>query len=124
MVKALLLAMALSAQALHAAEAGALSPTAQAASSPQFEKNRPVEDFFTVSLISTPFTALWSFVGASVVAGISQGKFPPEYNDQMLIGAGGVALGAALSIGFVSAYWGKGVKPSSKNISTPTPGNP
>lgn len=79
---------------------------------PVFEKNHPVEDFFTVSLTSLPFTALWSLVGATVVGGISQNKFPPEFNDNMLIGAGAVALGASFSIGLVSVFWGKGKAPA------------
>jgi hypothetical protein len=75
---------------------------------PGFEKNHPVEDFFTVTLVSLPFTALWALIGASVVGGISQGKYPPEFNSDMLIGAGAVAVGASLGIGIVSVAWGKG----------------
>lgn len=82
-----------------------LTPTA-AVSSPAFEPNHPVEDFFTVSLVSIPFTGLWALLGASVVAGISQSKYPPEFSDDMFLGAAGVALGASVGIGLLSVSWG------------------
>jgi hypothetical protein len=67
-----------------------------------------VEDFFTVSVVSLPFTVFWAFIGATAVAGISQQKFPPEFNEPMLVGAGACALGASVAIGLVSVSWGKG----------------
>jgi hypothetical protein len=85
-----------------------ISPTVAVDAGPGFQKNHPVEDFFTVTIVSLPFTALWVLIGASVVGGISQGKYPPEFNSDMLIGAGAVALGASVGIGIVSVAWGKG----------------
>ena len=72
------------------------------------EPNHPVEDFFTVSIISLPFTAIWSFVGATAVAAVAQQKFPPEYTDQLFITAGAAAAGLSFGIGLVSVSWGPG----------------
>ena len=72
------------------------------------EPNHPIEDFFTVSLISLPFTALWSFIGATAVASVTQQKFPPEYTDNLFIGAASAAAGLSLGIGLVSISWGPG----------------
>ena len=89
-----------------------VSPTAKVEAAPlqafQAEPNHPVEDFFTVSLISLPFTALWSFIGATAVASVTQQKFPPEYTDTLFIGAGAAAAGLSLGIGLVSISWGPG----------------
>ena len=70
------------------------------------EPNHPAEDFFVVSIISLPFTALWCLVGATAVASVSQQKFPPDFTDEALIGAGAVALGSSVSIGLLSVSWG------------------
>jgi hypothetical protein len=75
---------------------------------PAFEPNHPVEDFFVVSIISLPFTALWTLVGATVVASVSQKVFPPNFDEGTLISAGAIAAGASVSIGLVSATWGTG----------------
>ena len=91
-----------------AAIARPTTSTATVDAGPGFQKNHPVEDFFTVTIVSLPFTALWVLIGASVVGGISQNKYPPEFNEDMLIGAGAVAVGASVSIGLVSVAWGKG----------------
>jgi hypothetical protein len=88
--------------------------------SPAFEQNHPVEDFFTVTIISMPFTAFWSAIGAAIVAGIAQKKFPPNFDTPTLIGAGCVAAGASVTIGIVSAYWGQGKTPSRDQSPLPT----
>jgi hypothetical protein len=76
--------------------------------SPTFEKNNPVEDFCVVSIVSLPFTALWSILGAGIVASISQQKFPPELSNDTLFSTGAIALGASVGIGLVSVSWGRG----------------
>ena len=112
MVKRLILAASLilapSAHPVGAALARPTTSTATVDAGPGFEKNHPVEDFFTVTIVSLPFTALWVLIGASVVGGISQNRYPPEFNEDMLIGAGAVAVGASVGIGLVSVAWGKG----------------
>lgn len=113
MVARLLLCfMILAAPALESGEAAPqvrpVSATAAPLEAFQPEPNGKLEDFFVVSLITLPFAALWSFIGATAVASVSQQKFPPEFTDPMLIGAGAVALGASVGVGLISVSFGRG----------------
>jgi hypothetical protein len=80
--------------------------------------NQPGEDLVAITLISLPFTALWSLLGAAIVGGISQHQFPPNFDTPMLEGAAAVALGSSLAISLVSVQWG-GSHP--KPAATPAP---
>jgi hypothetical protein len=115
-------APAAAAASLSPAAAGAAVPLTQAAisTSPAFEKNHPTEDFFVVTIISTPFTALWSLLGTAVVAGIAQKQFPPNFDRPTLVTAGSVALGASITIGVLSATWGQGKAPGPASNLSPT----
>jgi hypothetical protein len=93
---------------------GALPPLPAAPEKPAYQPNVPWEDFTAVTLISLPFTALWSVLGAVAAASISQKQFPPSMGTPQLAGAAMVAASASVSIGLVSIQWG-GPKP------TPTP---
>ena len=75
---------------------------------PQLKQNSRLEDFFIVSITALPFTAIWSFLGATTVLSVEQGSFPRRYTDSALTGAGSVALGSAVAIGLISIQWGKG----------------
>ena len=98
------------------ATAVAETATAQAPSEPRFaglepylpQANKPVEDFFVVSIISLPFTALWTVVGAAAVASISQKQFPPAFSNDAILSTAAIAIGASLTIGLLSVSWGKG----------------
>jgi hypothetical protein len=79
--------------------------------------NDPVEDFFAITLLSVPFTALWSLAGALIVGSISQGHFPPVIGTPLLTGAALTAAGASVTIGLVSIQWGSG---SSAKAGSPT----
>jgi hypothetical protein len=72
------------------------------------EANKPVEDFFVVSIVSLPFTALWSVVGAAAVASISQKQFPPVFSNEAILSTAAIAVGSSLAIGLLSVSWGKG----------------
>jgi hypothetical protein len=72
------------------------------------EANKPVEDFFVVSIVSLPFTALWSVVGAAAVASIAQKQFPPTFSNEAIISTAAIAVGSSLAIGLLSVSWGKG----------------
>lgn len=89
--------------ALPAAE---LAPLPASPPKPAHLPNVAWEDFTAVTLISLPFTALWSVLGALAVASISQQVFPPAMDTPELAGAAMVAVGASLSIGLVSVQWG------------------
>lgn len=82
-----------------------LPPLPNVAPQPSVEKNAPLEDFFTVSIVSLPFTAFWCTLGALAIAGAQQGHFPPEVDQSLLIGAGSAALGLSVSIGLISVTW-------------------
>jgi hypothetical protein len=68
--------------------------------------NNPVEDFFALTLLSLPFTAIWGLLGAVLVGSIAQAHFPPTVGTPLLAGAGVVAAGASVSIALVSIQWG------------------
>lgn len=59
-----------------------------------------------VTLVSLPFTAFWSLLGALAVGGIAQGRFPPEVDTPLLAGAAAVAGAGSLAIGLASVRWG------------------
>ncbi len=89
------------------AQAQAISPTALVPLTPFMpEADSGFEDFAVTSIISLPFTALWSLLGCMVVTSLWQQKFPPELGDPELIGAATTALGASISIGLISVNWG------------------
>jgi hypothetical protein len=90
---------------------------------PNFEPNDPTEDFFVVSIISLPFTALWTLVGATIVASISQRTFPPSFSEGTLISSGAIAFGSSIGIGLLSATWGKG-KSAPESVAAPAPLQP
>lgn len=102
--------------ALHAAEAAqALSPSVQAAdlaplpprpTLPPVAPSLAWEDAAAATLVSLPFTAFWSLLGALAAGGVSQGRFPPELNTEMLAGAALVAGGTSLGIGLINIRWG------------------
>ena len=115
-----LVSWALLALPLHAAD---LSPTADSVGdtrvsflddamfqerppAPTGDPNHPLEDFFVVGIISLPFTALYSFLGATIADAVNQNRFPPELKTESLITAGGVALGSSLLIATFSVEWG------------------
>ena len=77
---------------------------------PQTQGNHPVEDFAVVSIISLPFAALYSFLGAAIYESINQNQFPPVMETSTLAAAGGVALGSSLLIATFSTQWGSGKK--------------
>jgi hypothetical protein len=129
MVKAMGLAMALwaalglaGAPALLAAD---LSPTAAAqedaelAALParpaplQREPNVAWEDFTASTLVSMPFTAFWALLGALLVGGVAQQRFPPEFDQNLLAGAAAAAGAASLTVGLVSVKWGGSKDPGS-----------
>lgn len=83
--------------------------------------NRPVDDFFAVTLISLPFTAFWALVGALAVGGIAQQRFPPEFDNNLLAGAGAFAGGASLLTGLVSVSWSSSPKATPGPTPTPIP---
>jgi hypothetical protein len=112
------------AQALSPA-AGAVSATAQPLSAsanaelpalppaplpPLKTENSAWESFAGVTLLSAPFTALWSVLGALAVEGFAQGQFPPDFGRDRakatLSTAAAVAGGGSLLIGLVSVQWG------------------
>ncbi|MES2201516.1 MAG: hypothetical protein V4498_04625 [candidate division FCPU426 bacterium] len=124
-----LLALLCLPQASGAEMAAPLSPTATAEVVPlspyKPQPNRPVEDFFVVSIVSLPFTALWSLIGAAAVLSVSQGQFPPELTDASLIGAGATAVGLSLGVGLISVQWGGGKQaPPSLEATLSQKGNP
>lgn len=80
------------------------------------ETNKPIEDFFVVTIISLPFTALWSIVGAAVIGGIAQKQFPPNFSNDALLSTAAIAVGSSLTVGLLSVSWGKGK--TSKTITT------
>lgn len=98
------------ADAVSASAQGALEALPGRPSPPPLEPNVPWQDISAVTLVSLPFTAFWSVLGALAVAGISQGHFPPEIGTPMLAGAAIVAGSASLGIGLISVQWG-GSKP-------------
>lgn len=112
------------APAMQAAEAAqVLSPSAQStrlAPLPERPALPPVapslawEDAAAATLVSLPFTAFWSLLGALAVGGISQGRFPPELNGDMLAGAAMVAGGTSLGIGLINIRWGGTKKPAAE----------
>ena len=83
--------------------------------------NQAGEDLVAITLISLPFTALWSLLGAAIVGGISQNRFPPNFDTPMLTGAAGVALGTSLAIGLVSVQWGGSHPPQPGSEPSPVP---
>jgi hypothetical protein len=103
MVRRLALVLLLASPCLQAAEA--LPPLPSTAPQPSVEKNEPLEDFFTVTIVSLPFTAFWCTLGALAIAGAQQGHFPPEVDQGLMVGAGSAALGLSVGIGLVSVTW-------------------
>jgi hypothetical protein len=83
--------------------------------------NRPVDDFFAVTLISMPFTAFWALIGALAAGGISQKRFPPEFDTPLLAGAGIAAASASVAIGLVSVSWKNVKMPGQSGTPAPTP---
>ena len=73
-------------------------------------ENSAWESFAGVTLLSAPFTAFWSVLGALAVEGFAQGQFPPDFGQDRakatLSTAAAVAGGASLMIGLVSVHWG------------------
>lgn len=108
------------AQALSPSAEGLLDLPGRPAPIPKVP-NRPVEDFFAVTLLSLPFTALWALVGALVVGGIAQNHFPPEFDTPLLTAAGMAAAGTSVAIGLVSVQWSAGPAPSPTPALTPVP---
>jgi hypothetical protein len=74
--------------------------------------NNPVEDFAAVTLFSLPFTAFWALVGALAIGGISQSRFPPDFDGPLLPSAAAAAAGASVCIGLFSVSWGAGSAPA------------
>ena len=81
---------------------------------PALEANRPLEDFFVVTIISLPFTALYGLMGATAYDSIQQSKFPPRFETQTLTRAGIAALAASVLIGTFSVSWGGSKKATKK----------
>jgi hypothetical protein len=78
---------------------------------PEHPANARWEDFTAVTLLSAPFTAFWSVLGAVVVATVSQSRsqgklVAPNMGTPELSGAAMVAATASLGIGIVSVQWG------------------
>lgn len=133
MVKALGLALSLTAaSALAAAPAVqplALSPTAAASAELPALPPRPAplkrepnvgwESFAASTLVSMPFTAFWALLGALLVGGVAQQRFPPEFDQALLTGAAAAAGAASVSIGLISVQWGGGSSPAAATL-TPT----
>jgi hypothetical protein len=94
---------------------------------PRFEKNQPVEDFFVVSITSLPFTGLWAILGTTLVTciysyfknpevvsptfGQPERVFAPNYGFDNLLTTGEIAFGASVGNGLLSVYWGQGAAP-------------
>jgi hypothetical protein len=66
----------------------------------------PWEYFTVVTLISTPFTALWCALVATVVESVAQDRFPPTFSGPVIAATAAVAGTASVGIGLVSLYWG------------------
>jgi hypothetical protein len=89
---------------------------------PPHTANARWEDFTAVTLLSAPFTAFWSVLGAVLVATVSQsrgqGKLVfPNMGTPELTSAAMVAATASVSIGLVSVQWGGSSRPVSATAS-------
>jgi len=99
--------------ALSATAAAPLSATAEglpalpARPAPlQREPNVRWETFAATTIVSLPFTAFWALIGALIVGGVAQKRFPPEFDQPLLTGAAVAAGAASLSVGLISVNWG------------------
>ena len=77
----------------------------------QTASNSRVEDFSIITLISLPFTALYSIAAVAAYQGILQKKFPPDIDQNTWSGTAIAAGAGALSIAAVSIQWGGPKKP-------------
>lgn len=129
MVKGLGLALGLcAAMNLAAGEPLALSPAAASADLLPALPSRPAplkrepnvrwETFSATTLVSLPFTAFWALLGALIVGGVVQKRFPPEIDQPLLTSAAVVAGTASLGIGLISVNWGG--SPASASPLTPS----
>lgn len=113
--------------------AAVLSPTADALAPlgprplpPPKVANSAWEGFVGVTLLSAPFTAFWSVLGALVVESLAQRQFPPDFGQDRakatLSAAAGVAAGSSVMIGLVSLHWGGSpASPTAQALPSPHP---
>jgi hypothetical protein len=74
---------------------------------PKLEKAVPWEYFTVVTLLSAPFTALWSGLIFGIVEVAAQGgKLPPKFSSSDYAVVGAVAGSASVGIGLFSLSWG------------------
>jgi hypothetical protein len=107
--------------------ADVLAAMAPRPSPPPHTANARWEDFTAVTLLSAPFTAIWSVLGAVLVATVSQsrgqGKLVfPNMGTPELTGAALVAATASVSIGLISVQWGATppmVSPTARSLPAP-----
>ena len=111
------------AASLSPSAAAALSQTALAPLEPYApQPNKPVEDFFVVSITSLPFTGLWTLVGAALVGSISQKQFPPNFSNETILSSAAIAVGSSLCIGLVSSIsWGSAPAKPLQSLASPNP---
>lgn len=113
--------------------ATALSPSADALAPlparplpPTKVTNSAWEGFAGVTLLSAPFTAFWSVLGALIVESLAQRQFPPDFGQDRakatLAAAAGVAAGSSVIIGLVSLHWGGSPSsPTAQALPSPQP---
>ncbi len=68
-----------------------------------YSENRPVEDFETHFLVSLPFTGVYSYLAVTLLDGLVQGTFPPEFRTADAWVVIGMALGSSLAVALGSA---------------------
>ncbi|HTB34727.1 MAG TPA: hypothetical protein VK842_07680 [bacterium] len=91
--------------------ADVLAEMAPRPSPPEHRANARWEDFTAVTLLSAPFTAFWSVLGAVLVSTVSQSRehgrlAAPSMGTPELTSAAMIAGAASVSIGLVSVQWG------------------
>lgn len=91
---------------------------------PKLEQAVPWEYFTVVTLLSAPFTVLWSGLIAGAVEFVAQGgrSFPPKFSSSAYAIVGGVAASASVGIGLFSLSWGgQGAPRTLSATASPTP---